>query len=109
MDVDKLLEQLERASDKSDLEAALALLDKVKVTFSPQEAISFYKRALNTVRKATNSHLEAIVLINLGLVYSSEDQAQEALKLYEQALPLMREVGDRAGAATTLNEMAAVY
>ena len=34
---------------------------------------------------------------------------QRALELYEQALPLMREVGDRAGEAATLNNMAAVY
>ena len=34
--------------------------------------------------------------------------AQRALELYEQALPLMREVGDRAGEATTLANIADV-
>ena len=36
-------------------------------------------------------------------------QPQRALELYEQALPLMREVGDRAGEAATLNNMEVVY
>ena len=33
----------------------------------------------------------------------------ESLTLYEEALPITREVGDRAGEATTLNNMAVVY
>ena len=35
--------------------------------------------------------------------------SQADLELYEQALPLMREVGNRAGEATTLSNMAGVY
>ena len=42
------------------------------------------------------------------LVESYREQ-NEALKLYEEALPLMREVGDRAGEASTLYGMANLY
>jgi tetratricopeptide (TPR) repeat protein len=42
-------------------------------------------------------------------VYDSISQPQEALKYYNQALPILREVGDRAGEATTLNNIGAVY
>jgi tetratricopeptide (TPR) repeat protein len=43
------------------------------------------------------------------LVYQDTGQPQQALALYEQTLPIMREVGNRAGEATTLNHMAEVY
>jgi Tfp pilus assembly protein PilF len=43
------------------------------------------------------------------MVYQATGQPQRALQLYEQALPLRREVGDRAGEAATLNNMAGVY
>ena len=46
---------------------------------------------------------------NMALVYSATGQPQKALPLYEEALPIRREVGDRAGEATTLNNMAVVY
>ncbi|MEM7134244.1 MAG: tetratricopeptide repeat protein [Chloroflexota bacterium] len=42
-------------------------------------------------------------------MYDATGKPKEALALYEQALPIMREVGDRAGEATTLNNMALVY
>ena len=45
----------------------------------------------------------------MALVYRATGQPQRALALYEQALPPTREVGDRAGEATTLSNMAAVY
>jgi tetratricopeptide (TPR) repeat protein len=42
-------------------------------------------------------------------VYSAIGKPEEALRLYEQALPIKREVGDRSGEGTTLNNMARVY
>jgi tetratricopeptide (TPR) repeat protein len=42
-------------------------------------------------------------------VYRATGQPQRALELYEQALPLMQEVGNRAWEATTLNNIALVY
>ncbi|WP_333250527.1 MULTISPECIES: tetratricopeptide repeat protein [unclassified Microcoleus] len=34
---------------------------------------------------------------NIGLVYGTISQPHEALKYFNQALPINREVGDRAG------------
>ncbi|MBI3159877.1 MAG: tetratricopeptide repeat protein [Chloroflexi bacterium] len=53
--------------------------------------------------------LENDILNNLALVYQATGQMAKALALYEQALPIRREVGDRAGEAVTLNNLAGVY
>ncbi|WP_333451927.1 tetratricopeptide repeat protein [Microcoleus sp. herbarium5] len=45
---------------------------------------------------------------NIGLVYDTISQPQEALKYFNQALPINREVGDRAGEAATLRNIDAV-
>jgi tetratricopeptide (TPR) repeat protein len=46
---------------------------------------------------------------NLGLVYDALGQKQEALRYYEQALAIWREVGDRRGEGSTLNNLGLVY
>jgi tetratricopeptide (TPR) repeat protein len=51
---------------------------------------------------------EAATLNNIGLAYNSISQPQEALKYFNQALPIWRSVGDRAGEATTLSNIDAV-
>jgi tetratricopeptide (TPR) repeat protein len=45
----------------------------------------------------------------MGAVYSALGQKEKALGLYEQALAVMREVGDRGGEGTTLNNLGLVY
>jgi CHAT domain-containing protein len=52
---------------------------------------------------------EATTLNNIGAVYDNISQPQEALKYYNQALPIRRQVGDRSGEAITLSNIAAVY
>ena len=49
---------------------------------------------------------EARPLNNLAWTYDDLGRRTEALRLYEEALPIMREVGDRAGEATTLANIA---
>jgi len=51
---------------------------------------------------------EAATLNNIGRMYTSISQPQEALKYFNQALPIWRQVGDRAGEATTLSNIDAV-
>ena len=42
-------------------------------------------------------------------MYHGLGEPQRALEYYGQALPIRREVGDRAGEAATLNNIGAVY
>ena len=53
--------------------------------------------------------LELQALNNLAGVYQATGQPGKARELYEQALPILREVGDRAGEAATLSNLALVY
>ena len=56
-----------------------------------------------------NQQLLLQALNNLAGVYRAIGQPERALALYEQALPIRREVRDRAGEATTLSNLALVY
>jgi tetratricopeptide (TPR) repeat protein len=68
--------------------------------------------ALTEQARAAGEHeqdLKLHALNNMAAVYDATGQPQRALALYEEALPLMRAVSDRAGEAITLNNMALVY
>jgi len=51
----------------------------------------------------------ATTLNNMGGVYHGIGQPQEALRYFEQALPIHQEVGNKAVYATTLNNIGLVY
>ncbi len=61
------------------------------------------------IGQGQDQRLKLEALNNMALVYRKTGQPKRALELFEQTLPLRREVGDRAGEATTLNNMASVY
>ena len=48
-------------------------------------------------------------LNNIGAVYDALGEKQKALDFYNQALPILRAVGDRGVEATTLNNIGRVY
>ncbi|WP_416209811.1 CHAT domain-containing tetratricopeptide repeat protein [Nodularia sp. LEGE 06071] len=52
---------------------------------------------------------EASTLSNIGAVYDSLGEKQQALSYYNQALPLLRAVENRGGEAITLNNIGALY
>jgi tetratricopeptide (TPR) repeat protein len=52
---------------------------------------------------------QAVTLHNIGDVYSDLGDKQEALKFYNQSLPLSIEVGDKSQQAITLNGIGRVY
>ena len=60
-------------------------------------------------KRAVSVPDRAVLLNNVGWVYDALGDKAKALEYYEQALPLRRQVGDRAGEATTLNNMGGVY
>jgi tetratricopeptide (TPR) repeat protein len=61
------------------------------------------------IGKDQEKQLELLALNNMADLYRQTGHPQEALTLYEQALPILREVGHRVGEAATLNNMAGVY
>jgi tetratricopeptide (TPR) repeat protein len=52
--------------------------------------------------------VEAITLNNIGRVYSALGEKQKALDFYNQALPILRAVGDLGGQLTILNNIRAL-
>ncbi|MBB4753534.1 tetratricopeptide repeat protein [Actinoplanes lobatus] len=52
---------------------------------------------------------EATTLNNIGKVYNDLGDRQQALACHQQALPIQREIGDRAGEAAALNNIGKVY
>lgn len=46
------------------------------------------------------------ILINMGGIYREIGQPQRAMRVYEQILPVLREIGNRSEEAATLNQMA---
>jgi len=52
---------------------------------------------------------KALIYSNIASTSGVLGQKQEALKYYEQALRIRREVGDRGGEGTTLNNLGRVY
>jgi tetratricopeptide (TPR) repeat protein len=60
-------------------------------------------------QRAGGQSEEAAILNNTALIYRVTGRLREALKLYEEALSLQREVGDRVGESTTLNNIALVH
>ena len=82
----------------------------------PRQEIETLLRILTIARQIQDKKNQVWALLwlgfnynKIGLVYNSISQPQEALKYFNQALPIMREVGDRAGEAATLNNIGAVY
>ena len=76
---------------------------------SKRSAIVKYEEALKLYRETGDRASEAIVLNNIGLVYSEFGEKQKAREYYSQSLPLSRAAGSRAQEAITLNNMGLVY
>ena len=81
-----------------------------QATGFPREALAAYEQALAPVPgrrrpRQRGRHAEQ----HRPRVRRVGGVGRRALDYYEQALPIRREVGDRAGEATTLNNIGAVY
>ncbi len=73
------------------------------------ETLAIAEAAVAAARVAGSRREEANALKMVGRVLSHIGNPLKALQPYEQALPMMREVGDRIGEATILNEMGQAY
>jgi tetratricopeptide (TPR) repeat protein len=72
------------------------------------QAIALTEQALE-LGQELDQRLMLQALNNLAVVYHAIGRTHDALRLHEQALPIMREVGNRAGEGTTLNNLGLVY
>lgn len=53
--------------------------------------------------------MEAKALYGIGFIYSDLDEPSKALDFYKQALPLLKNRGDKEGEATTLTALMMLY
>ncbi len=60
-------------------------------------------------RAAGNVKRASLFLVSIGYIWNALGEKRKALDYYEQALPVLRELGDRAGEATTLNNIGMVW
>ncbi|HZS76939.1 MAG TPA: tetratricopeptide repeat protein [Ktedonobacteraceae bacterium] len=73
-----------------------------------RRAIALTEQALE-LAEGQDRALEGSVLHNLAGISHAIGRTHKALRLYEQALAIRREVGDRSGEGTTLNNLGGVY
>jgi len=76
---------------------------------SLRKAIEKYQETLALLRGQGDRAGEAVLLNDIGFVYSSLGEKQKALDYYQQALELLRALHDRAGEATALENIGQVY
>ncbi|MCP5034000.1 MAG: tetratricopeptide repeat protein, partial [Actinomycetia bacterium] len=67
----------------------------------PHQALGNYQRALTQWQSDGNQQRVATALTSIGSVYNGLGDRERALDFFNQALAISREVGDRAGEATT--------
>ena len=70
-----------------------------------QQAHVTFERALLLNRQEYNTHLECVVLHNLGLLYQNQKNYQQAWNYYKQALKLAQSEQERANAGIILTNM----
>ena len=73
------------------------------------EHLRWAQQALAVAQRQEDVKTQATLLSNIGAVHSVRGEKQQALACYAQALPLMRQVGDKGGEAVTLTGIGAVY
>jgi len=73
------------------------------------EALKYYKEALENYKKGGYKQEEASLLGNIGLIYSDKGELDEALKYHEGALEIDREIGYKQGEANQLGNIGLIY
>ncbi|HEX8493755.1 MAG TPA: tetratricopeptide repeat protein [Pyrinomonadaceae bacterium] len=76
---------------------------------SLEQAIQKFEEALKFFESVNDASGKALMLANIGVIYSSLGEKRKALDYLSQALTLFRMVGDKEGEATALNNIGSVY
>jgi CHAT domain-containing protein len=76
---------------------------------SLRAAIAKHEEALRIYRQIVDRRNEAATLYNIGALYNSLSDRQNALRYYSQALSISRALSDQSGEAQALNSIGTVY
>ena len=91
------------------LETGNYLQEQLHIWAYYQELIPIHIKLVETARKLGDKGSEGAALGNLGNVYASLGQYEDAAELYQQSLVIKKEIGDQEGTATTLINLAGLY
>jgi eukaryotic-like serine/threonine-protein kinase len=76
---------------------------------NPQGSLDYLNRGLTLSIQQGNEEKKARILQATGIAYRLMNKPEEAMRNYQEALPIERRIGDKRGVAASLNEMAQVY
>jgi len=95
------------AGDRGNAAACLELMaDGQRQTGHSQEAIPYYKRALQVFDEAGNQEAAGVTLNNLALVFGNEGKWSKAEQMYRRALEHFRVVNDQLNTAVAISNIA---
>ncbi|MEM7714855.1 MAG: tetratricopeptide repeat protein, partial [Cyanobacteria bacterium P01_A01_bin.68] len=77
------------------------------VAFSQPEFTNVEKH--DVPKQDSPARLQAIQLYRQGIEYYEQNQYQEALDKFQEALPILKQIGDKAGEVATLNYIGQIY
>jgi tetratricopeptide (TPR) repeat protein len=106
--VQPVVAQTQADAAKRAFDEGMRLFNKSDVE-SLRQAIGQFERAFQLSQQNSNQSLQGYSVVWLGQIYSDLGEKQKALDYYNQALPILRVVGDRGGEAVTLNNIGLVY
>ncbi|MBR9923350.1 MAG: tetratricopeptide repeat protein, partial [Bacteroidetes bacterium] len=73
------------------------------------ESLQLYLEALDLARENVDKEYEALILGNIGVIYSDKGELDEALKYHKSALELHRQIGYVQGEANQLGNIGLIY
>jgi tetratricopeptide (TPR) repeat protein len=94
------------ANDPKNVEALLASGRVAIKGGDAHEGLDFLSRALPLATELDNQEQKAAILQAMGVAYSSLDRPLDALRNFEDSLAIKQQIGDKRGAAASLNEIA---
>ncbi len=98
--------------DKRAEAAALTALANTQACLQPPQpaqAEALYRQALLAAQAAEDKMGQANAQLQLGVLYAGTHRGEDAIRCFEKALSLYRELGDRRGEMTALSNLGATY
>jgi tetratricopeptide (TPR) repeat protein len=74
----------------------------------PHGGLDFLSRALPLATELDNQEEKASILQATGIAYSSLNRPDDALRNFQDSLAIKQQIGDKRGAAASLNEIASI-